>query len=350
MKYSEWLRFSRVKTKQILASALICTAIVCVSGCDEDKEECVYIPDTSAISLSIEFEHLEDSMTYFSDKQALVEFLTDNPVLRDQFFRRRDYQNDSVFINQLYQRFNHPGFDTLLMETKRIFGDLSALKAQFTEAFSNVKFYYPDFTPPKIQTAISGLETDIIVSDTLIIVGLDYYLGNEGKYRPRIYDYLLKRYDPEDIVPSVLLLNGISQQFNKTDLNDKTVLADMVAYGKAFYFAKHMLPCVPDSTLIWYSPEEIQGAEQHQDLIWHRFIEDEVLYSTSHMLRQRFLGDRPKTLEVGEKCPGRIGQWVGWQIVKKYMDTHPATTLPELMAMVDARKLFTESKYRPEGK
>lgn len=347
MKHSKWLRTS---TKNAVVSGILCTVIIWMSGCGEEQEKCAYIPDISAVSLSIEFEHLEDSMTYFANKQELVDFLTDNPVMRDQFFRRRDYPDDSVFINQLYKRFNHPGFDTLLMETKRVFGDLSSLKKQFTEAFSNLKFYYPDFTPPKIQTVISGLETDLVVTDTLIIIGLDYYLGKDGKYRPRIYDYLLKRYDPEDIVPSVLLLNGISEQFNSTDLNDKTVLADMVAYGKAFYFAKRMLPCVPDSTLIWYSAEEIRGAAQHQNLIWHRFIEDEVLYSTSHMVRQRFLGDRPKTLEVGEKCPGRIGQWVGWQIVNEYMDIHPSTTLPELMAMSDAKKLFTESKYRPQGK
>src|SRR5690606_1652281 len=146
------------------------------------------------------------------------------------------------------------------------------------------------------------------------------------------------------------LFRSIGERFNKTNLDDKSVLADMIAYGKSFYFAKHMLPCVPDSIFIWYSAEEMRGARANQDLVWARFVEDEVLYSTSHIMKQRFLGERPKTLEVGEKCPGRIGQWLGWEIVRKYMETHPEKSLPELMAMPDARKLFKASRYKPERK
>ncbi|HLT74336.1 MAG TPA: hypothetical protein VKZ68_04600, partial [Ohtaekwangia sp.] len=182
---------------------------------------------------------------------------------------------------------------------------------------------------------------------SLIVVGLDYYLGKEGRYRPKLYEYLLRKYDPEDIVPSVMLVYGIDERFNKTNISDKTVLADMVAYGKSFYFAKRMLPCVPDSTLISYTRQEIEGSRKNQDLIWARFIESEVLYSTSHMVKKDYLGERPATIQVGEKCPGRIGQWVGWQIVEKYMKTHPDVTLSQLMDMADAQKLFRESRYKP---
>src|SRR6185369_15207201 len=111
---------------------------------------------------------------------------------------------------------------------KLVFGDLSGLKQQFDEAFSNVKYYYPDFTPPKIQTVVSGLETDMLVTDSLIIVGLDFYLGRGAKYRPKMYEYLLRKYDPNDIVPCAMLIYGIEGRFNKNQPNDKTVLADMV--------------------------------------------------------------------------------------------------------------------------
>jgi hypothetical protein len=50
---------------------------------------------------------------------------------------------------------------------------------------------------------------------------------------------------------------------------------------------------------------------------------------------------------VGEKCPGRIGQWVGWRIINKYADSHPDIKLPELMLLDDAQKIFRESRYKP---
>lgn len=326
----------------------ILVALLLVWSCSTPEEKCAPAPDTSRIQVKLRIESFEDSLANIQTKDQLVSLLTREPLLRDYLFRRTEYSNDSVFINRIYSRLTHPGIDTLLLETRRVFGDLSGLRTEFENAFRNILYYYPDFRVPKIKTVISGLDTDLLVTDSLIIVGLDFYLGKDARYRPAMYDYLLRKYEPEDIVPSCMLLYGIGDNLNKTTPSDKTVLADMVAYGKAFYFAKQMLPCTPDSTLISYTSEEMEGSRKNQDLIWARFIDSEVLYSTSHLVKKDYLGERPATLQVGEKCPGRIGQWVGWQIVRKYMETHPAVTLPELMAAADAQKLFKESRYKPQ--
>jgi len=325
---------------------LVLFTVVLLAGCQSEKEECVFTP-TETKPVSIVIEHFEDSLVSVSSKNELVALLGRETVIRDYILLRSEYPNDSVFINTIYDRFTNPHIDTLLLETKRVFGDLSGLKAEFEEAFTNLSYYYPNFYPPKIKTVISGLDTDMVVSDSLIVISLDYYLGKDAKYPPKMYEYLLRKYDPDDIVPSCMLIYGIGTNFNKTNLGDKTVLADMIAFGKSFYFAKHMMPCLPDSTLIWYTPEEISGSRKNEDLIWARFIQDEVLFSTSHVVKKDFLSERPVTIQVGEKCPGRIGQWVGWQIVNKYMESHPETTLPQLMEISDAQKLFKESHYKP---
>jgi hypothetical protein len=317
------------------------------AGCGKDEETCVYIPETSGIKVDITFEQFEDSLANVQSREELVGILTRQPLIRDYIFRRTEYPNDSVFVDEIYRKFSSPGIDTLLKETNRVFGDLSELKGQFTQAFTNIKYYYPDFQPPKVQTLISGMDTDLFVSDTLIIVSLDFFLGPGAKFRPKLYDYLLRQYTKDNIVPSSLLIFGIGVPFNRNDPSDKTVLADMIAYGKSFYFAKHMMPCMPDSIFIWYTPEEVEGSRKNQDLIWARFIEDKVLFSTSHMIKQKYLGDRPKTIEVGEKCPGRIAQWVGWQIVNSYAESHPNESLPQIMSIENAQKLFKESNYKP---
>jgi hypothetical protein len=319
-----------------------------LTGCGKEKEECAFIPETSNTSIDLEFISLSDTLVNISSKEQLVQLLDKHRVLRDQFFRRDQYPNDSVFVNSLYKRFTNPHIDSLLMETHRVFGDESALKGEFTEAFKNLRYYYPNARIPKIETVISGFDNDMFVSDSLIIVSLDYYLGEGAKYRPNMYEYLLRQYGKENIVPSCMLIYGIDGRVNQVNPEDNTVLADMIAYGKSFYFAKQMIPCTPDSVFIWYTAEEIKGARKNQDLIWKRFIEDKLLYATNHKLKQAYLGDRPKTVEVGNECPGRIAQWVGWEIVKKYMETHPDVSLPALMMNPNADKILKESRYRPE--
>jgi hypothetical protein len=316
--------------------------------CKTDKEKCAFQPETSTIKIDLQFESLEDSITSFTSKQQLVDFFGRHTAVRDVFFNHGAYPNDSVFINKLYYRFQNPSFDTVLMETKKIFGDGSELKKQFTEAFTNLKFYYPQIPIPKIQTVITGMESDLFVSDTLVIVGLDYFLGSGATYRPNMYDYMLRRYTKEFVVPSAMLLYGIDSRINEVSAEDKSVLADMIAYGKAYYFAKRMLPCVPDSVFIGYTAKEEQGARENQDIIWKHLIDKEVFYKIDKQTKQKYIEERPQTIDIGDQCPGRIGVWMGWQIVNQYVKQNgKEKMLPELMKLSNAQQIFREAKFRP---
>src|SRR5688572_13783313 len=142
-------------------------------SCREQEKECVFIPEVSSHDVELQVEHFEDTLANISSKSELIAFLGRQPIIRDEMLRRREYPNDSVFIDEMFKRFTHPGIKKLLTETKRVFGDRSELVSEFREAFANLRYYYPEFTPPKIKTVISGLDTDLYVTDSLILVGLD---------------------------------------------------------------------------------------------------------------------------------------------------------------------------------
>lgn len=313
-------------------------------ACSGSENECADAPAPAPVQVTIEA--LEEKLVQVNSKAELVALLDKHKQLRDYFLLRSEYPNDSVFINDLYQKFSNAHIDTLLAETKRVFGTKEKLQKDLNEAFGRIKVHYPDFVIPKVQTVLSGFDTDLFVSDTLIIVGLDYYLGKGAKYRPNQYEYILQQYHPENIVPSIMLMIGIDSRINATNLADKTVLADMMAYGKSFYFAKQMLPCTPDSVFMHYTSSDVAGAKKNMDLIWYRLVEDKVLYNTTNTIKQRYLSERPKTIEVGPECPGRIGQWMGWQIINSYMQ-HNDVSLPELMQNAQADVLFKQSKFNP---
>ncbi|ELR69283.1 GldB [Fulvivirga imtechensis AK7] len=328
---------------------LIMSAAFLFTACNDETKECAYQPDISAVKIELEVEQLEDQLLSVKTKSELRSFLQAHPVITQFFLKQSQYPDDSIMMEVLFKRFQNPHIDTLRHEIDRVFGDLSALKADLNTAFTHLKYYYPDVELPKVQTIATGLDNDLYVSDSLIVIGLDYYLGDHAKFRPLgLYQYMLDRYRPEYIVPSIMLLYGISGQYNKTDVSDKTMLADMIGYGKSFYFAKRMLPCAPDSVLIWYSPEELKGVRENRDIVWAHFIENQLLYETNHMVKKKYIDERPKTFEIGEKAPGRIGTWLGWEIVNQYMQKHKEVTLPELMNISDAKKIFNEANYKPK--
>ncbi len=331
------------------AFVLLCTLFLFAQCSSDPKEECAFQPETTAIHLEIEFRSLEDSIPNFQSKQQLVDFFARHTTMRDVFFNRSAYPHDSIFINELYRRFTTPAFDTLLMETKRVFGDGSELKKEFTQAFTNLKFYYPEIQIPKIETVITGMESDLFVSDSLVIVGLDYFLGHGAKYQPNMYEYMLRRYTKEFVVPSTMLLYGIDGRINTVNPEDKTVLADMIAYGKAYYFAKQMLPCVPDSVFIGYTSKEINGARENTDIIWKHLVEREVFFNTAKNIKQKYIDERPTTIEIGDQCPGRIGVWLGWQIVTEFArKNNRYDELPKLMKLSNPEQILKGSRFRPD--
>ncbi len=89
------------------------------------------------------------------------------------------------------------------------------------------------------------------------------------------------------------------------------------------------------------------GITDHEDVIWASFLENEVLFETNHFVKDKFISERPKTYEIGENCPGRIGRWVGWRILDSYTRNNPEVTFKEVMDNDNALKIFEVSKYKP---
>lgn len=314
-----------------------------IFGCQQNKEK---RPDVSHIAVEVSVKRLEHDLFSATSKEEVHDFLNANKILKQQFFYADQYPHDSILVNTLFDLINDPHIDTLYRETQAAFGDLSDLQAQFAEAFRYIKYYYPDFQAPEIQTIVTGFGRDMYISDSVIIVGLDYYIGKGATYRPiDLPQYILRRYEKEYIVPSYVLL--LSSKYNKINAEDHTMLADMIFYGKAYYFASKVLPDVPDSILIGYESASLKDVHENQQIVWAHFVENELLYETSHFVKKKYMDERPKTLEIGNKAPGRIGVWLGWEIVKQYMRNHPEERLPDLMETKDAQQIFMKSRYKP---
>ena len=318
------------------------------ASCSETKDLCEK-EFTESEKVEISIERYEDQILGAESKSDLSKLILKEPIIANYFLQSGNYPNDSIMVNALYNRFSNPHIDTLKYEIDRVFENLEQLQNELNKAYSWLTYYYPETKLPKVKTVATGLENgaDLYVSDTLIVIGLDYYLGEDAKYRPIGFpEYILKKYSQEYIVPSIMLLNGISPKVNASNMSDKTMLADMITYGKAYYFAKAMLPCTPDSVIIGYTKEEIEGSTANAPIIWAHFLDNELLYSSEHFLKQKYLGERPKTYDIGEKCPGRIGTWLGWAIVSQYAQ-RKETPLRELMNISNANMIFQESKFRP---
>jgi uncharacterized protein YjaZ len=132
-------------------------------------------------------------------------------------------------------------------------------------------------------------------------------------------------------------------------VSDKTLLSQMIYAGKELYLKDVLLPESTDAEKIGYTPEQITWCQENESYMWRHFMENNLLYSTDSKLPNRFINVAPFSkfyLEIDNDTPGRVGTWVGWQIVRSFMNNNDVTLQQALQ--MDPMELFQKSKYKPK--
>jgi len=268
------------------------------------------------------------------------------PELANYFWHRNQYPSDSILAGRTYALIHQPGVDTVYQESVAAFADTKQMEAELTEAIGRLKTLYPEAKVPKIMTAVTVFYNDLLVSDSLIIIGIDHFIGPTAKYAPQdIPAYILSRYDKEHL--PAIIMQFLSGYYVKAG-NKNTLLSDMIDFGKTYYMNSRLLPCTPDSILMGYTPQNMIDIKENQEIIWANFVENQLLYTTDHVIKRKFLSERPNVFEISQNCPGRIGAWVGWQIVESYMAKNDVTIV-QLMENTDHHTIFELSGYKPKN-
>ena len=310
-----------------------------VEGCRPDAA-------ADAAAVPVRLQRLEPAFFNLKAPADAQHFLDANRAF-SRFYLQRQPANEQELETTLPQMATNPALQQLGRETAAAFPDSAVLRHDLGELFRRVHHYFPDFRPPSAVTYVSGfLGKDIYVNDSLLVMSLDWFVGPKASKRPDLPQYMLRRYTPTGLLP--MLAHNVSSKYNRHELTANTMLDAMVHEGKALYFASQVLPCTPDSVLMGYTAREMVGLEANEPRVWGHFLEKNILYSTTPFLLQKYVGERPNVPEIDKTCPGRVGQWVGLQIVRKYVAEHPEVSLGRLMAEMNAQRILNDSHYRPK--
>ena len=231
------------------------------------------------------------------------------------------------------------------------FPKLDKLEKELTQSFRYIRYYIPNFPLPSKVVSFSSVISNYgaVTTDSILGIGLDMYLGNNFPIYSLLPDYpvyMVRKFSPEYIVPNCIQV--LSQQvYPPAKASDKLV-EQMVNAGKHQYFLEQVLPDTPDSIRLGYTKDQMEFCKENEVMIWQFFVQQNLLYKSDWQNNMHYMNDGPSTQGMPEGSPGRIGPYVGWQIVKQYMERHPEVTLQQLMENKDVMRIFNEAKYRPK--
>ncbi len=236
--------------------------------------------------------------------------------------------------------------------SQKVFADFKPYEKEINKGLQYLQYYFPAYKAPhRIITYIGPLDGygDILTEDALV-VGLHHHLGREFSMyaQPLVQEvyagYISRRFEPATI--SVNCMKNIVLDMFPEKNEDASLINQMVEKGKRLYILSRLLPEKDEHLLIGYTKEQLEACYKNEARIWNLFTQNELLQVIDNNVIKNYIGEGPKTQELGEDSPGNIGSYLGWQIVKKYMQKNPDINPGQLMK-TSAETIYTEAKYKP---
>ncbi|WP_289665130.1 gliding motility lipoprotein GldB [Flavobacterium panacagri] len=252
--------------------------------------------------------------------------------------------DDNVWL----QKMQEPIWREVYDEVQKKYGNFEPVREEFNALFQHVKYYFPKTKIPKVITVIGEMDYNAkaIYADSLVVVALELYLGKEHKFY-EFPNYLKQNFEEKQIMPDVVSSFSYRNILNSVD---KSLVSQMIFEGKQLYAKDLLLPNYTDAEKMGYTPEQIKWCEENEAYMWRYFIENEMLYSDDQKLTSRFIAPAPFSkffLEIDNDSPGRVGAWIGWQMVRSYMKNNSDVSLAELFK-IEPKEIFEKSKYKPK--
>lgn len=307
--------------------------LLCFQSCEnESKDE----NEISKIDIKVQVERFEK---IFAEAST-----SDLPQLKSDYpFMFSSRYHDSIWINRMQDTLQQEMFS----EIQKQYSDFTEINEDIKSLFQHLKYYYPTFKIPRVITLINDVQyrNKTIVTDSIALIAIDNYLGKDHMFYGNIQQYIRQNFEANQIVSDLATEYAQKQIYQPTR---KSLIDEMIYFGKILYFKDMMIPFITDAEKIGYTQEELDWAIENEPNIWQFFVEREVLFETDPKLASRFINPAPFTkfnLELDAESPGRLGQYIGWQIVKAYMENNN-TDFKDMLQM-DAKELFNNSKFKP---
>lgn len=329
------------------------------SSCKKKKD----VPDVSGVQVELQWQRFDrDFFSLDSNRipEELARLQQKYPVLLPLFL-----QNilglDSAGTVPGVKRFL--GMSTPLADTiNNVFRTTGQLEKDFQKAFRFVRYYFPQYELPAIITVAGPVDalaqsesgpTPNFLGPGFMGISLQFYLGpGFSVYQDPFFIenvaplYRSRRFSKEYIIADALQL--VVNDLFPDKSGSKPLVEQMVEKGKRWYLLDKFLPYTPDSVKTGYTSRQLDWCRENEGLIWTYIVKNEDLNSISPAVLQTYIGEGPFTQGFSQEAsPGNLGQWIGWQILKKFVGKNPGLS-PEEVMRTDAKKILEEAKYKPK--
>jgi len=230
---------------------------------------------------------------------------------------------------------------------------LETFNSEFEDALKRYHHFFPEQKIPSVVYMNSGFNCAAFATDTQLAIGLDYFLGEKNQFVKKLPGEWFPSYTKKDMDPALLVPNSLknflySRYVVDPNTTKNDLLNELVYHGKIMYLTDVLLPEMADSLKLAWSASELEWAEEHVWNTWKELARQDIMFGTSVPKNKKWFEFAPFTNaeNIPQDSPPQLGIYMGWQIVKAYMEDHPELSPADLLKEADAQKIL--KAYKPK--
>jgi hypothetical protein len=296
-------------------------------ACQQDP----YKVDVDNSQLKITYQNLDSAFRYahVNQQRKLITQLLKSDFDLTQFCFPYALQvstkTDSAFLNDLQHTYAHPF-------NKQVFGALDQrsqwrLKTfkQIALALKRLHILAPKIDlPSSVYFTYSQFAASAYASPKNIVIGQERYLGPSHPLIAQLpaqqfYDWIKEGMAPQ-FATSDALLAWLST--NTLKATDENLASEMLRWGKLIAILEIISPEVKLQQHLRYAEADLNWALKAERGFWEYLVEQQLLFKTDQELHMNMLNEGPYTIGLPQESPDRMGRFLGYRIVKQYIEAN----------------------------
>ena len=173
------------------------------------------------------------------------------------------------------------------------FKQIQPIEEDLQESFDYLKEQFPDLTVPQFYVQVTAFDESIILTESLIGISLDKYMGRDYPLYERFYyPYQRTTMIPERIVHDCVRIY-LSKRFPFEFTKEYNYLDLMIYSGKVNYVTMKALGLKSAADYLGYTPEQKKWCKKNERNIWNYMVTNNHLHATDPMISRKYLLPAP---------------------------------------------------------
>lgn len=220
---------------------------------------------------------------------------------------------------------------------------LDSIESVLVVLEQNVKRVLPEVKGVRYYGVISPFQQPLMKSDTTMFVVLNHFLGPDYPGYGA-FDEQTRNSKQLRNIPYFIARARLREAYPFDSGMNPSVIDKMLYEGAVDYSALKLSDNNELAPMLGWTTEDAAAVSANEPKLWEELVMSNQLFSEDPVVSEAVINGR-----LQSDMPTGIGRYLGWRIVKSYMENNDGTTLPFLMSpgFYASRQSLIDAGYNP---